>query len=1551
MFHSRIKPGPFLFSEIERTPKPIRCIVHVLGKESGPILRVTEDKWKNIQKAAAARKQLPRYKDSKYRAVVESLPSATTAVDGYHSRCYGAFTAIQAKKSDDDQQPGPSKELRSKSPVICSRPKKESRLGLFPNECLYCDREWKNVGGTKEGLGCVETKEAADRIYESAKLLGGPVLVKVSGIDLIAKEVKFHHSCRKKAIAAASRLKSSEQKKSRPTVEKQVPVVERQAIAEIIDYVKLHVIQESRPERLMSIFDRYCLLCEAAEEDPICRSEYLGEILKKHFQNEVEISTPSAKKLGAIVHHSRLDYKAIKVVYDFQASEECQLLKAALLLRKHLKNVERNPCSDPLDLESLTRGEGEAPELVQSFFRTLFGGGKKSSEATNRRAKSASEDALYIVRNGELKPKKHILLGTLVHSLTGSRKLMTVLNRLGHCISYSTFEELDTELATTILSRQVSSPSGAMRGPVMGNAFDNYDELVQTLSGFDSLHDTMGIFYQNIDPNATGVVAQQPTAQPTALADTQLPTLIKKRKRKLEALPEDVEPYRKKPKLDQFAYPSTDYRNLPDISSRARMLDTIFLMSHILSPDSVPMWNGFNTRLHHDRLPKQVVHYMPNMNQPITTNAVVADTMRTALKCAKECGQQYALATYDLDVARVAHRIQVTSKPEFETVFVMFGVFHILMCFFRAIGRVIEESGGPAMLTDSGVLAPGSLNGFIQCKNYNRCKRLHPMLALAFETLLFRQFMKKNENVDLVVLELRMDVPPNKKEDVDRICDSAPFKELFEEFEKFKIEAESGQLGPTAQFWAMYIRYIQIYHIVERSVRETDIDLFITMLTPIIDLFFATNRLNYARWMSKYQLDLMNLQDSHPGLRQILEEGGFSVRRTDNEFARIPVDLTLEQTVNADAASRMTGYTSSTNNYSSRLRWSVTKSSRAALVNEALTAVGMGNTKSHNDLSPSRIKRDNEDLQKIVNQIESCANPFTLDTNLPLINISTGKSTSEATSTSLLMVPEDGKNRHDSFVKECLESAERFEKPIRKHPLRTFASEGVVNRKAGKNSKEAQLKCTSALLGRIAFTAATKNIDLEHVFSFPLTPVPLTMCNGDGMMAHTDKSKLFTLLEERVSEHGCPTYVGTHIIDGNFQLHCMSPDQPETYGGLSRNILSSCLGYRSKRIDITFDTYERPSIKDCERDRREAIVGGELVINGPQQKRDAAFKKQLEKESFKKELPIFLRKDWSRNIYESLLDGREVFLGVMENCTRYFVEDGEIKSEAVAPLRCNHPESDTRVILHMVEAAKSTPGDIVIRASDTDILVLLLHHVHRVPSTVTVWMEVGTKGKGNQRYVNVTKIAAAIGNSMCAALPGLHALTGCDYTSAFSRKGKNRPFTVISESDRFQGALASLSHTVPTEEVIGTLRDFVCVLYGARKLVPLNKHRFNVVEKTYKGKANAKKPFEKLKNIAGSSIPPCESELDPHIDRSAFVARLWGSSHQQDLDKTPTSGWENVDGEFRIIWFNGEQMPPALLPEIEVGSETGCADQDKEAEDEDENRIIMESSDESDSDE
>lgn len=101
------------------------------------------------------------------------------------------------------------------------------------------------------------------------------------------------------------------------------------------------------------------------------------------------------------------------------------------------------------------------------------------------------------------------------------------------------------------------------------------------------------------------------------------------------------------------------------------------------------------------------------------------------------------------------------------------------------------------------------------------------------------------------------------------------------------------------------------------------------------------------------------------------------LKRTGNSFSRSPVDLTLEQTLNADAASRRTGLSSVANNYSACLRWMLTKSTKAAIICKAQKMVGLYKAEdSTAELRPAHINGNSSDLQKIIAQIKSSCNPF-----------------------------------------------------------------------------------------------------------------------------------------------------------------------------------------------------------------------------------------------------------------------------------------------------------------------------------------------------------------------------------------------------------------------------------------------------------------------------------------------------------------------------------------------------------------------------------------------
>ena len=87
--------------------------------------------------------------------------------------------------------------------------------------------------------------------------------------------------------------------------------------------------------------------------------------------------------------------------------------------------------------------------------------------------------------------------------------------------------------------------------------------------------------------------------------------------------------------------------------------------------------------------------YLQQINQSPTSNTVVIETLRRALKIAAECNLRTIPVTFDLAIAKVAYQIQATESPAFDAVFINLGAFHIEMAYFNAIGKYINESGGP----------------------------------------------------------------------------------------------------------------------------------------------------------------------------------------------------------------------------------------------------------------------------------------------------------------------------------------------------------------------------------------------------------------------------------------------------------------------------------------------------------------------------------------------------------------------------------------------------------------------------------------------------------------------------------------------------------------------------------------------------------------------------------------------------------------------------------------------------------------------------------------
>ena len=90
----------------------------------------------------------------------------------------------------------------------------------------------------------------------------------------------------------------------------------------------------------------------------------------------------------------------------------------------------------------------------------------------------------------------------------------------------------------------------------------------------------------------------------------------------------------------------------------------------------------------------------------------------------------------------------------------------------------------------------------------------------------------------------------------------------------------------------------------------------------------------------------------------------------------------------------------------------------------------------------------------------------------------------------------------------------------------------------------------------------------------------------------------------------------------------------------------------------------------------------------------------------------------------------------------------------------------------------NTKGTIILDSTDTDFLVLACHHAHYFMKVV--YWETGTTKKyaNTHRFVPVHEIVKNHGDNM-RILPQIHALSGCDSTSALFHIRKKTAFKVV----------------------------------------------------------------------------------------------------------------------------------------------------------------------------
>ena len=96
---------------------------------------------------------------------------------------------------------------------------------------------------------------------------------------------------------------------------------------------------------------------------------------------------------------------------------------------------------------------------------------------------------------------------------------------------------------------------------------------------------------------------------------------------------------------------------------------------------------------------------------------------------------------------------------------------------------------------------------------------------------------------------------------------------------------------------------------------------------------------------------------------------------------------------------------------------------------------------------------------------------------------------------------------------------------------------------------------------------------------------------------------------------------------------------------------------------------------------------------------------------FKEELLRFFFKEIEDQIYAPIIGSKLLYIATNNKCKKFFCVNGKLCWESVDELYGYHLEADTRIVFHAKHADINDPGEIVVRANDTDVAIILLANI------------------------------------------------------------------------------------------------------------------------------------------------------------------------------------------------------------------------------------------------
>ena len=301
------------------------------------------------------------------------------------------------------------------------------------------------------------------------------------------------------------------------------------------------------------------------------------------------------------------------------------------------------------------------------------------------------------------------------------------------------------------------------------------------------------------------------------------------------------------------------------------------------------------------------VGYLPIIDSSPTEMSTIMAILQRSIRIADELELGHVVISFDQAIYSKTQTIRFQNPVFKERLILRLGEFHTSMAFMAVIGRRFENSGLQELIVDSGVIAAGSVAGVLSGTFYNRSARCYKLLAEALCRLMWEDFIASIEYGDLQqkALQFAIDLNDSFPQRFEELACSEEGKNFARMFQNYRRKKE--QENPNYCLWSSLLDMIETLLLFIRGTREGNFDLHLAAVRLMLPWFFAYDRQNYARYLSIYYSEMMQLKVTHPAVYTEFCKGQFVVQRhAEKPFSGSACDLVIEQTVNREAKSGMT---------------------------------------------------------------------------------------------------------------------------------------------------------------------------------------------------------------------------------------------------------------------------------------------------------------------------------------------------------------------------------------------------------------------------------------------------------------------------------------------------------------------------------------------------------------------------------------------------------------------------------------------------------------------